>query len=317
MRKAIAIGIAAVMFIVTGVLTLAMSGNGGVADYSVYMSGGAIEIWQNGGIASTYYTRSSALTIFTDKENDLIVQYKGEDNMLHNVSLGSQKTVVVDGSFGLLDLRPTLDSNVWVLVPDTAKITQLAVSAGHVELYGTVTLISAKTTKAHVQVMAGAQVSRVNTVANSAVTGLSRTAQKTVRPDSDYNRRSNRYDDDDDNGNTSSRYRYVDVYFGGRPIRSDDSITIGASSTMGDASRELDNHCSARDERTGNTVSGYFRFDADSSSRVSPGWHSWTFYPRNSDYRRASGGLQITVEGDVVTPHFTDGYWGITGNSEP
>lgn len=274
--------------------------------YNLYMDGTSLNFLQGEVIAASYETRTKSLTLLTDGEGDLIVRYDGADGMGHDLSLGEQRELEIDGNIGLLDMRPTLELDTRVTIPKTATVSQLTIASGNVDLYGTATSINAKSAKAHVQVMAGANVTRVNTVSRLAVTGLAPSVDRTVRTDWDtdddssrYRRRSYYDRSNDDDETQYDGIRGVDVYLDGHRLRSSDYITVDSAATMQDASGELDRRCSARDADSGNAVTGTFRFNAYNANKATEGRHSWTFTPRSENYDYVSGTLRIYHTGNA------------------
>lgn len=271
------------------------------APCSVTVDGSEIEVYKDGE-TEIYSARTSAVKLYQNG-NNLYLRYEGRDSVQHDVLLGDQDEIEVDGSIGLLEMHRTIDDNFLLTIPETGNVTNLSVSSGSVDLYGSVTTVSALQSDVRVVVMEGAHLTRANVTAGYNVTGLGlsyntpKTMIDPVDEDALYDRyywrdwhdwRDRRYRYDD-------AYRYVDIYFDGGEISSSDTITLGASSTMGDAARELERHCSARDRYTGRTVSGTFHFDGFSSSAATSGRHSWTFEPYNDEYRRVSGSVTIRI----------------------
>lgn len=175
-------------------------------DYSIKVNDKEI-IFTQSGSSATYATKDNNVTLQVDDQNDFLVCFYNQTGVYKGISLGSQKSLEVNGTIASLTLDASLGNGISVTLPAATSVSKLKVAnKGQLDIFGSVASLTL-TGSANVHVKDGAVINSANTISSSAKLTVESgaTVKRSTTQRSDYSSRryyddryDDRYYDDDD-----------------------------------------------------------------------------------------------------------------------
>ena len=97
--------------------------------YSVKVQDNSVIFLKDGKTVATYAAKDTDIRVMTDDEGDTLVCFYDKQGNYQGISVGTQKTLTIDGTMNTLSLYSTLASDVKVTIPTTAKIENLIINS--------------------------------------------------------------------------------------------------------------------------------------------------------------------------------------------